>query len=377
MRYLRFICLLAAVLLAVALLACGDSDDDDGGAQDVAVKASEETGRMLGPNGEESTPAEEIELTDAELDEIQAGDYTAAIAWHENTSELSRAATKGFKDRLEELGIELVAVTDAGFDPVKQRNDIESILARRPDGLVSIPIDPKTSAPAFREALERDVKLSFISNIPKGFEHRTDYVAIGSSDQIDTGENTAKLMGEALGGKGKVGVIFHDADFFITNQRDAGFRSALKKSYPDIEIVAEEGFEDPAKVEEVAAAMITRNPDLDGIYTTWAEPAEGVLAALREAGRDHVKLVTVDLSNTLAVDMARNGNTAGIASDKIVEDGALQADLLAYGFLGKEAPAFVVTPGLAVNRDNLLESWEIAYGEEAPEEVQQALAEEG
>ena len=37
--------------------------------------------------------------------------------------------------------------------------------------------------------------------------------------------------------------------------------------------------------------MLLQNPDLDGIYVTWAEPADGVLAALRAAGNTHTKKI--------------------------------------------------------------------------------------
>ena len=40
---------------------------------------------------------------------------------------------------------------------------------------------------------------------------------------------------------------------------------------------------DPARSEEIAQAMITQHPDLDGIYVTWAEPALSVLSTLRAA----------------------------------------------------------------------------------------------
>ena len=372
MRY-KLATLVAIALLGVGVAACGSDDEPSAGQRQATVKSSEATGRMLGPNGEESTLASELQLTDADIEKLRAGNYTAAISWHEASSDFSQGSTKGMRERLDELGIELVAVGDAQFDAAKQGKDIESILARKPDALISIPVDPSAAAP-YREAVRQGVKLAFISNVPAGFRYGKDYVGIGSSDQIRTGENTAQIMGEALQGEGKIGVIFHAARFFITNQRDAAFREALKRNYPNIEIVAEEGFEDPAKVEAIASAMLTRQPDLDGIYTTWAEPAEGVLAALRKAGRDDVKVVSVDLSQTLAIDMAKNGNTAGVSDDLVIDGGRMMADIVAYGLLGKRAPEFTVGPSNAVTRENLLDAWRTSYGEDAPKAVQDAFA---
>src|SRR5208283_1773639 len=80
----------------------------------------------------------------------------------------------------------------------------------------------------------------------------------------------------------------------------------------DIKIVANAGISDPARAEDIAHAMLLKNPDLDGIYVTWAEPAEGVLAALRAAGNTHAKVVTLDLSEPVGLDMVKGGNVVAI-----------------------------------------------------------------
>ncbi len=369
---------LLALLTALTLAGCGGGDDEGGGEaaapQTQETVAAGESGRMLGPNGEESTPAAEVELSDEDVGKIKAGNYTAAVVWHEYGTDFPRALTRGLREGLGELGIDVISVTSAEFDAAKQANNIETVLGREPDIIFSIPIDPVTSAPAFRKALDRGTRLVFLSNVPQGFKHGKDYVGIVSSDQISTGNNAAKVMGEALGGEGKIGVIFHDANFFITKQRDNAFRAALARDYPEITIEAEEGFEDPARVEQIAAAMITRNPDLDAIYTTWAAPAEGVLAAIREADReDDIKIVTVDLSEPLAVDMARGGPTAGMAADLVFEAGKVWAKVAGLGLVDKEAPAFAVVDTIAVTNDNLLDAWQESYGAPAPKAVQEAM----
>ena len=61
-------------------------------------------------------------------------------------------------------------------------------------------------------------------------------------------------MADALGKKGKVGYIFHDADFYVTNQRDQAFKKTIEQDYPDMKIVAEQGMADPARAEEIAQA---------------------------------------------------------------------------------------------------------------------------
>ena len=103
--------------------------------------------------------------------------------------------------------------------------------------------------------------------------------------------------------KGKIGMVWFDIDFFVTNQRRDAFRETIKNCYPDIEIVEDQGFPSgpdlAGAAETVASAMLTRTPNLDGIWAVWDAPAEGVIAAARSAGRNDLIVTTEDLGQTV------------------------------------------------------------------------------
>jgi ribose transport system substrate-binding protein len=40
-------------------------------------------------------------------------------------------------------------------------------------------------------------------------------------------------MAEALNGKGKIGIVYHEADFFLTKQRYEAFKKTISEQYPD------------------------------------------------------------------------------------------------------------------------------------------------
>jgi ribose transport system substrate-binding protein len=183
----------------------------------------------------------------------------------------------------------------------------------------------------------------------------------------------ADILGEPMGGQGQVGYIFHDATYYATNQRDQAFRAWIEVKYSDTEVVAEEGMADPAATEEIASAMLTRNPEITGIYAPWATPADGVLAALRAAGRDDVNVVTLDLDTNVALDMVEGGNTVGIVADLAYELGRTMAVEGAYGLLEKEAPPFTVVPAVKVTRDNVVEAWNESLAQDPPSQVMDAL----
>ncbi len=179
-------------------------------------------------------------------------------------------------------------------------------------------------------------------------------------------------MANALGKQGKVGYIFHDADFYVTNQRDGAFKYTIENDYPDMSIVAEAGIADPANGEDIAHAMLTKNPDIDGIYVTWAEPALGVLSVLREQGNNHTKIVTLDLSEPVALDMVKGGNVAAIVADEAYNIGVTVARAAALGLLKQPVEPFLVVDALAVTADGVLDGWMTSLNMEAPATIVQA-----
>lgn len=329
-------------------------------------------GETMGPGGEKATPSSEVTLSDTEVAKLKEGKYTAALLWH-TSSDFVNAVTAGATDEFTRLGISIVAQTDAGFDAAKQKSDIETILAKKPSAILALPLDPVTAAEAFKPAVEAGTKIVLLSNKPKDFVHGKDYVAIVTDDLFQMGKHAADALAASIGKKGKVAWIYHDAQYYVTNQRDNAFKETIQKDYPDIQIVAEQGISDAARAEELANAILLKNPELDGAYVTWAEPAEGVLAALRAAGNTRVKIVTLDLSEPVGLDMVKGGNVAAIAADKAYELGRAMASVAGYGLLGKEAPAFVVAPVLTVTKDNVKEGWQESLHRDAPQSILDAL----
>ena len=107
----------------------------------------------------------------------------------------------------------------------------------------------------------------------------------------------------------------------------------------------------------------------------WDQPAEGVIAAARTAGRDNLVITTIDLGLNVAVEMARKGLVKGLGAQRPYDQGVIEALLAGYGLLGKPAPAYVGLPALPVTRDNLLDAWKTVYHSEAPASVTERMHE--
>ncbi|WP_210270431.1 substrate-binding domain-containing protein [Ensifer oleiphilus] len=330
--------------------------------------ASPSNAQTVGPSGEAATPSADVTLSDADIAALTGKGYKAALLWH-TSSDFTNAVSAGAKDEFTRAGVEVAVTTDAGFDAARQRSDIETALAAKPNVILALPLDPVTSAEAFRQAVTDGTKLVFLSNVPSGYKQGTDYASIVTDDLFQMGKQAADALAKGIGGKGKVGYIFHDASYYVTNQRDQAFKSTIEKDYPDIKIVAEQGISDPARAEELASAMLLQNPDLDGIYVTWAEPADGVLSALRANGNTKTKIVTLDLAEPVALDMVKGGSVTALVADKAYELGRAMAAAGLKSLLGQPTPAFVVAPALTVTKENVSDGWKQSLNRDAPQSV--------
>jgi ribose transport system substrate-binding protein len=331
-----------------------------------------------GPQGEEPTAASEVSLSEEELAEIQGMGATAAIVMHYSGDDWSAAQIAGLRDQFGKMGIEVIAETDADFQPETQVSNIETVLARNPSIIVSIPTDPVATASAYRQAAEQGVKIVFMDNVPQGFTPGEDYVSVVSADNYGNGIASAHLMAEALGGEGQVGIVFHAADFFVTRQRYDAFKATIEEHYPNIEITEEQGIAGPdfaSQADQAASAMLTRNAELNGIWAVWDVPAEGVINAIRTAGRENdVVVTTIDLGQNVAISLAQGGIVKGLGAQRPFDQGVTEAILAGYGLLGKEAPPFVALPALPVTRENVLEAWQEVYHQDPPQALQDAAA---
>jgi ribose transport system substrate-binding protein len=98
-----------------------------------------------------------------------------------------------------------------------------------------------------------------------------------------------------------------------------------------------------------------------------------VLAALRASGNTTTRIVSLDLDEPLALDMAKGGNTFALIVDKAYDLGRAMARSAAYGLLGKKAPAFVAAAAMTITRSNLVQGYRESLHREPPASVMNAL----
>ncbi|WP_218044311.1 substrate-binding domain-containing protein [Kiloniella majae] len=358
---------LSRISLLAAGIAVGISVAQAGPLERIDLSKSPE-----GPNGNAAQPAGNITLNSDEAAAVKSKNYKAALVWHAS-GDWVNAVTEGAKTKFEELGIEVVATTDAQFDSARQASDVENVLALNPDIILTLVVDPVSGGAAFKPAVDKGTELVLLSNPIAGYKPNSEYTGIVTDDMYGMGVAAAEMMSDAVGGTGKIGFIYHDASYFITNNRDNAFRTAIQENHADIEISSEKGFTEEGQTFELASAMVLQNPDLKGIYVAWDVAAEGVIEALRAQGRRDVKVITHDLGQNNALDMIKQGNMYGTVADRPYEIGQAMAMLGVYGLLDKESPAFSVVGYDKVTKDNVAVTWEKSLRRPIPKKLSEAL----
>jgi ribose transport system substrate-binding protein len=369
----------AAAVFALAVTGCSSSDSSSSSEDAGVSKKADDAlaaiqGKVLskGPNGETPEDADVAKLSDEEIAKVKTMGATAAIVMHYGGNDWATAQIAGLRDQFAKMGIKVVGVTDANFKPDKQVSDLETVMVKKPDIIVSIPTDPVATASAYKAAAKAGAKLVFMDNVPQGLKAGTDYVSVVSADNYGNGVTSAHMMAKALGGKGEIGLIFHEADFFVTKQRYDGFKATIKKDYPDIKIADEKGIAGPdfaGDAQAAANAMLTENPNLKGIWAVWDVPAEGVMAAARASGRTDLKIATEDLGTNVAIALAKDELVAGLGAQRPFDQGVTEALLGAGALLGKTQPAYVALSALPVSHDNVLDAWKQVYHSDPPKDL--------
>jgi ribose transport system substrate-binding protein len=345
------------------------------GATTRCSEASQDLSKTsLGPNGEASTSATDIpDLTPDQVQQIKDKHFKWAYL-PSGASTWFSAVEAGAKDMATQLGFTLSATADSNFDPAKQASDVETAMATHPDAILTLPVDPTSAAQAFKPAVDAGTKLVFNDNGINGYTAGKDYVAIVTGNHFGMGEAAAELMSQALGPQGgDIGFIFHDADFYVTNNRDCRFLAVITQKHPEIKVVAEGGMTEEGQTGDIASAMITQHPGIKAIYVTWSAAATSALGALRAANRTDVKVVAHDLDASNDLDMAKAGNLFGVAADKPYLIGQTQVKAAAMSLLGMQVPGFITVPVVTETKATIVQAWKDSLNQAPPAQILKQL----
>ncbi len=181
-------------------------------------------------------------------------------------------------------------------DRERQIQIIEDFVQQKAVGFVLAPLDKKALVPSVDKLDQKKIPCAIIDS---GID--TDkYLTFAATDNYQGGAIAARRMGEILGGKGKIVVVKYVAGSGSTTDRENGFIDTVKKEFPNIKIAdAKYGQDTVETALQTTEDLLTKNPDLQGLYACNASTSVGAFQALQSQGRKEVKMVGFDAETAL------------------------------------------------------------------------------
>jgi ribose transport system substrate-binding protein len=171
---------------------------------------------------------------------------------------------------------------------------VENAITRRVSAIVMAACDSTALIPSVKKALDAKIPVIMIDS---GLSEDIS-TAVLSTDNVEGGKAGAKALAEAMGGKGKVGLIAFIKGAASSDDREKGFVEGAK-GIPGLDLSGRTVYSDSKvdKALDLTKAFFTSTPDIGGIFAANQSAGEGAIAAIKQAGKaGKVKLVCYDAS---------------------------------------------------------------------------------
>jgi ribose transport system substrate-binding protein len=329
---------LIAGVATLALVAAACSDDDDGDSAGAGDETEADTGADTSESGETVTIAASVPPTDhGWLGQIAAKAQEAADQW-------------------DDVEFRLVEAGDAD----SQASQIQTLINEEPDALVVLPYDGEQLTPVAEQAMEAGIP---VINVDRLFASPDAARATILGDNYEIGVKAAEFLAEQLDCEGNVVEIQGIAGISVTTDRTQGFADTIEELCGDgINIVAQQPADFlPDMGLEVMEAILQANDDIDAVYTHDDDMAEGVVAAIENAGREDEMILTGAGGSCAAFDRIESGGLYAatyLYSPTMAGSAVNMARLIAQGrgfadLVEPEVPSQIVVPPTEVNQDNV------------------------
>ena len=146
------------------------------------------------------------------------------------------AIEKGVREKAAEYGITVAATAATDFDPAKEAAAVETVMASKPDILVTIPVDPIAGAADYKPALDAGTTIVFYDNPVDGWTAGNQYVDHQHRRPLPHGQGRGRpARPRRSNGTGTYGFIQLDVVFYNSNNREKGFLAEMAQKYPNMQ----------------------------------------------------------------------------------------------------------------------------------------------
>ena len=352
---------LGAVLLMLLLAAC-----DSGGG---TTNENEESGSASASGTEEESEAASTTEAGSEDEAPSGSGETIRIAFSAPGADHGwlAAITENAQKAADDAGDVELILLEGTSDSNTQITQVEQLINEDPDALVILPHEGEALTPIAQEAMAAGIP---VVNVDRQFSSPQAYRTFIGGDNYGIGVSAGNYFAEELGCEGKIVEIQGLAGISVTDERSQGFRDAIEQCDGGIEILdSQPGDFTPQKGLEVMEAILQAEPKIDAVYTHDDDMAEGVVAAIQNAGREDEMFLTGAGGSAAAMDAIAEGGLyrATFLYNPSMSGSAVNlARLIALGegldeLTEPDVPQSIVMPAATVTADNVEQYRELGF----------------
>ena len=253
----------------------------------------------------------------------------------------------GAIDEGKKLGAE-ITVTNAKEDPVVQIQQIQEMIAKQVDAVCLVPMKKEPLVPGI-QALNR-AKIPVII-VNREVAEGCDYVCYTGTDTYNGGVTSAKILMDAIGGKGGIVELHQHLGTGPEIARSKALRDVLK-DYPEVTVLARVPHDgDRGKAVKEMQTLLQKFPDLKGVYVHGDPQAIAAADACAQAGRAGVAIVGMGGSEE-AIQAIKAGKITGTSFQQPEEEGRNGVRLAIRHLKGEPLEKSYLIPCPPITKDN-------------------------
>jgi ribose transport system substrate-binding protein len=268
------------------------------------------------------------------------------------THEFWKSIHAGAARAARELGVEIFwKGPQKEDDRAQQITVVEDFISRGVDGIVLAPLDDRALMRPVRDAVQEGIPVVIIDSGLQGSDF-TSYVA---TDNYKGGVLAARRLGGLLGGKGRIFLIRYQEGSASTVQREAGFYDTITTEFPGIVLLVEDQYAGATTETafQLAENLISRFPDVDGVFAPNESSTFGTLRAL-QASRLGGRVVFVGFdSSPKLVQGLQDGEIHGLVLQNPDKMGYLGVKTMVAHLRGEPVEKVIDTGVVLATKENM------------------------
>ena len=257
---------------------------------------------------------------------------------------------QGMEDAAALYGVTAQYTGQTDSDVAGQVAVLEQVIAQNPKGIAVTCVNSTALEDTINSAIEQGIEVvTFDSDSPTS--NRSAYLSTGN---VEAGEKAAAYLAPLCNNQGKIAILYtvgaENSESLVT-----GFKSWCEENAPGITFVDVNDAGDTTTATDNMAAALQANEDIVGVFCVDGIAGTAGPTAVKEAGREGVKVLAFDVDKTV-LDMIKSGDIDATVAQGQYNMGYWSMVMLytqAHDLSAVDLPGFVDTGVTIVTKDTV------------------------